>query len=227
MPDQFTDQLSAHLDGELDPLRARRLEAHLAECAECAATLADLRSIMAAAPHYPGRLPGRDLWPLVESRLGEAEVVSMADRSADRRLRDAAARFSWPQLIAASLLMTLMGAGASWLALGRNTGPEAAPIARTGPGAPGKTVAYAESQYESAVSDLTRILEEGRSAGSLDSATVRVIDESLRKIDAAIEEARAAIQRDPGNGYLNRQIAANMRRKLAILRRAADAIART
>src|SRR5437867_4545898 len=69
MSDQFTEQLSPYLDGELDDLRRARLEAHLAGCAECAAVLADLRAIVAAAPEYPGREPEADLWPEIEARL--------------------------------------------------------------------------------------------------------------------------------------------------------------
>jgi hypothetical protein len=53
---------------------------------------------------------------------------------------------------------------------------------------------------------------------------VRTIEQSLQKIDAAIAEARLAIQRDPANAYLSRQIAANMRRKLDLLRAATNAI---
>ena len=54
---------------------------------------------------------------------------------------------------------------------------------------------------------------------------MRVIEESLQKIDVAIAEARVAIQHDPANAYLSRQIAANMRRKLNLLRVATNAIA--
>ena len=218
MPDLFADQLSPYLDNELDELRRRRLEAHLADCAECAATLSRLRAIVAAAPHYPGRAPARDLWSGIESRLGEAEVVPIGSGARTSRRTG---RFSWPELIAASLLMAALGGGAAWLALrpaggGSRTAVQPLEV---------HTVAYAESQYQSAIADLTTVLEQGR--GRLDPATVRIIDESLRKIDTAIAEARAAIQRDSSNVYLNRQIAANMRRKLNLLRAAATAIART
>jgi len=54
---------------------------------------------------------------------------------------------------------------------------------------------------------------------------VRTIEQSLARIDQAILEARNAIQRDPANAYLSRQIAANMRRKLNLLRVATQAIA--
>jgi hypothetical protein len=80
----------------------------------------------------------------------------------------------------------------------------------------------ADSAYDGAVADLEAVLSQGR--GRLDTATVRVIEQSLLVIDLAIAEARAAIAADPANAYLNGQIAANMRRKLDLLRRAAAAI---
>jgi hypothetical protein len=53
---------------------------------------------------------------------------------------------------------------------------------------------------------------------------VRVVEQNLEVIDRAIAEARAAIAADPANAYLNGQVAANMRRKLDLLRRTAAAI---
>jgi len=237
MSDSFTTQLSAYLDGELDSISRSRLEAHLATCRECAAVLADLRAIVAAAPFYPGRSPSRELWGSIEAGLDQADVVPIGGRpKADDGQGGRTRRFGWPHLIAASLLMAALGGGGTWLAL-RNGAPPSTPLASqpTSPPVvqpPGPsnvqaaavhTFAYAEAQYDSAVQDLERILNAGR--GRLDPATVRTIEESLRKIDDAIAEAHAAIQRDPANGYLNRQIAANMRRKLDLLRVAAKAIA--
>ncbi|MGQ0701672.1 MAG: anti-sigma factor family protein [Gemmatimonadales bacterium] len=238
MADTFTDSLSAYLDGELDGRRRRRMEAHLARCAECSAALAELRAIVTAAPQYQGQAPARDLWPHVEAGLDEAEVIDLpsaepraiqpSSRRAIQPSSRRAVRFSWPQLLAASILMAALGGGAVWIALRSSSSDVSVPamVARPAPdSAAPKTVAYAEARYEAAVDDLTRVLEEGR--GRLDTATVRVIEESLRKIDAAIAEARVALQRDPASGYLNQQIAAHLRRKLALLRLAADAIART
>jgi anti-sigma factor RsiW len=227
MPDSYTEQLSAYLDGELDRESLRLLETHLAGCAECTAILADLRAITAAAPLYPGREPSRDLWKGIASRLDETEVVPIGtSRPPDL---PTSRRFSWPQLIAASLLMTAVGGGATYLAL-RSSKPQPVGIAVQPPDLPTsrlpdsvKTVQYAEAQYDAAVRDLEQVLAAGRSR--LDTTTVRTIEQSLQKIDAAITEARLAIQRDPANAYLSRQIAANMRRKLDLLRAATNAIA--
>jgi len=225
MPHRFADQLSAYLDDELDLPRRRRLEAHLAECADCSALLADLRAIVAAAPGYSGRGPSRDLWSDIERRLDEPEVVPIGPAlrpSGGPTVR----RFSLPQLIAASLVMAALGGGATWLVShGKPSDRPTVQLSDLAVRVPDstKTVAYAESQYDSAVHDLEQLLAAGRSR--LDTATVRTVEQSLQKIDTAIAEARAAIQRDPANGYLSRQIAANMRRKLNLLRAATNAIA--
>jgi anti-sigma factor RsiW len=230
MPDLYADQLSAYLDGELDPARRRRLEAHLAACPECSALLADLRAIVAAAPHYEGRAPERDLWSAIAARLDEPEVIAIGSARPSLASRLAAPvapvvrRFSWSQLIAASFVMAAVGGGATWLAV-RATSPTPPSTLSSlpAPSDSSHTVAYAEEQYDSAVRDLELVLDAGRSR--LDSATVRTIEVSLQRIDAAIAEARAAVQRDPANEYLSRQIAANMRRKLNLLRAATNAIA--
>jgi anti-sigma factor RsiW len=227
MSDQFTHQLSAYLDGELERDSRRRLEAHLAACPECSALLADLRAIVGAAPHYEGRQPSRDLWKDIEARLDDAEVIPIG--TSRPPVLPSSRRFSWPQLIAASIVMAAVGGGATYFAL-RSSSPRSdltavqpSDLPTFRPSDSLKTVEYAEAQYDAAVKDLESVLAAGRN--QLDTATVRTIEQSLQKIDAAIAEARIAIQRDPANQYLSRQIAANMRRKLDLLRAATNAIA--
>jgi hypothetical protein len=50
---RFRGQLSAYIDGALDPAAARRLEAHLEECARCRMELKQLRSTVAALRELP------------------------------------------------------------------------------------------------------------------------------------------------------------------------------
>jgi len=226
MADSFTNQLSAYLDDELDSASRNRLEAHLAGCPECTAVLADLRAIVAAAPHYAGLAPSRDLWNDIELRLDEAEVVPIGtarphDRPSARPPARPPARFGWTALIAASLAMATVGGGAVWLALRHSEPIDRSLVIEPSAAAPALPAAYRE--FDAAVQDLEQVLAAGR--GRLDTVTVRLVEENLRKIDAALADARAAVQRDPANAYLNRQIAANMRLKLNLLRSATNAIA--
>jgi hypothetical protein len=83
--------------------------------------------------------------------------------------------------------------------------------------------ARAGQAFDQAVGELEQVLAQGRNR--LEPRTLQIIEENLRVIDRAIAEARAAIAADPANAYLSGQVAANMHRKLEILRRAATAIA--
>jgi hypothetical protein len=217
MTDQFTAQLSAYLDNELDRAARVSVESHLAECDECRAVLADLRKIVVAAPQYTGQAPARDLWAGITAGIARAQVIPLAAR---RR------QFGWRELIAASIVMAAMGGGTVWLAV-RSSDPDTmavAPANLPNPNPPEvRNAAFAEEKYDLAVRELEQLLVVGRS--QLDTVTVRVVEQSLAQINAAIAEARAAIQRDPANGYLIRQVTANMRLKLNLLRVATNAIA--
>jgi hypothetical protein len=79
---------------------------------------------------------------------------------------------------------------------------------------------FADAQFERAVADLERVLVEQRD--ELDPGTVMVIERNLAAIDTAIREARAALDADPANQFLNSHLAEARRRKLDLLRHAAS-----
>lgn len=68
---QRKNQLSPYLDGRLPPAAARRLEAHLEECARCRAEWEELRALKAllAGSAPPPAPPG--LWDVVYAGLRE------------------------------------------------------------------------------------------------------------------------------------------------------------
>ncbi len=115
----------------------------------------------------------------------------------------------------------LLSGGAVWLSLsgGQSSSQVAvAPGVRTG-AAVAVLAGFGTTEYDAAVAELQEILQ---SAGDrLDSGTVRVLEQSLATIDRAINEARAAIDADPESEYLNSHLAATMKRKVQLLRRAA------
>lgn len=171
--------------------------------------------------------------PDEKSGSSRALPAGVVDLGARRSARWRGLSFSLPQLAAASLVLSLISGGAVYL-LWRavDTGPapiavapQAAPQAGVGPGSPGGTPAggtlpagFAERQYDAAVLDLQRALEQGRSR--LSPETVRVLERNLKTIDTAISEARSALASDPGNVYLNDHLARTMRKKLDLLRQA-------
>src|SRR5207247_10090298 len=109
MSDNWTARLSEYLDETLAPAERQGLAAHLTNCAECRATLDELRQVVARARALEDRSPRADLWPAVATRIG---VVSIESRR--RRFS-----FTVPQLLAAGIALAVISAGGAWLALPR------------------------------------------------------------------------------------------------------------
>ncbi len=221
MSDQWTDRLSAYLDGELPQDERAGLDAHLRQCAECTATLIELKRVTVRARALTDREPVTDLWPGIAAGIGATTPPSglPAMRRPGRRWS-----FSIPELAAAGVaLMVLSGGAAWWLHPGTAPAPvttlpaptqSVTPVsvsARPGPGG-----------YDRAVSDLEHVLAEGR--GRLDTATVRVIERNLAAIDTAITQAQRAVAADSANVYLNSHLAETRRLKLELLRQAANLV---
>lgn len=215
MSEHLNAELSAYLDDELDAAARGRVEAHLAACAECRATLEDLQQVVRRARTLDDRPPIRDLWTGIASRIGSADTSDVVPL-ASRRRRFA---FSVPQLAAAAVLLAAMSTGATVL-LTRH-GPTAVASDTT------LTVRTAAlpaqgmvASYDAAIRDFQLALDARRS--QLDTGTVRVIEQSLAVIDMAIAQARSALARDPNNPYLNSHLQRAFDRKLDLLRQVAS-----
>jgi hypothetical protein len=221
MHSEWTDQFSAYLDDELDLAARRRLEAHLAQCPACSAVYRDLQEIVREAKDYAGEEPATDLWPRIAAGIEASRIVEFRPAAPAR-----AGRRWMPVAIAAAGFLAVGLGGTLWYR-GYEQGRAAARAVVAERAAPSavqpvsSNAVTASPTYSAAVADLERTLEANRSR--LDTTTVRIVEENLRTIDRAIAESQAAIQRDPANAYLNDQIAANLRRKLALLRLAARA----
>ncbi|HET9387521.1 MAG TPA: zf-HC2 domain-containing protein [Gemmatimonadales bacterium] len=216
MNDLWTNRLSEYIDGELDNSERAALEAHLATCGHCYATLADLRQVVARAKTLEDREPAKDLWTGIRAGLTEERGA----RLTPGRLPGVSRRFSFsvPQLLAASIALAFISGGGMWMAL--KPGKGVTTVVGTRPPDPrGErfTPVTWTSQTDQAVAELEDALT--RNESQLDTATVRVVRQSLAVIDRAITDARAALLRDPGNTYLNLHLANTMRRKVELLRR--------
>ena len=222
MSDVWTDRLSEYLDDELPPRERAELESHLTGCAECSATLAELRRVVARAHALESTGPAADLWPGIAARIGVARTEGRTGARTRGRFT-----FSLPQLLAAGIALMVLSGGSVWLL---HPGSAATPVesvstqppADSGLGTPVSWQRRAAPRYDAAVADLERVLAEGR--GRLDSTTVRVLEQNLRVIDQAIEQARRAVAADSANAYLNSHLAETMRQKLDLLRQAASLV---
>ena len=218
MNDQWTDRLSDYLDSELPAGERTALEAHLATCGECRGTLEELRKVVVRARSLEDRPPTADLWSGIYARLTPGRRPAGSPLGRPGVSRDATARswrvsFNVSQLMAAGIALVLLSAGGMWVALRQ---PQPAGDAYTPrPGNAANAAVWHRTDV--AIADLQEAL--ARNESRLDTATVRVVRENLALIDRAIAQARAALNADPANAYLNLHLAATMRRKLELLRR--------
>lgn len=220
--DPWTAKLSSYVDGDLSEGERAALARHLVACPACTSALAGLIRVVEQARALPDRQPDTDLWAGIAERIVEAPPRPLDARRLGRRWS-----FTLTELAAAALAIAFASGGGVWLAARyvegeRPVATEPAPIARPAL-APVTVAALREARYDAAVADLQRVLENGR--GTLDTATVRVIEKNLAVIDRAITDARRALAADPGNAYLNAHLAQTMRRKIDLLRQAATIVA--
>jgi tetratricopeptide (TPR) repeat protein len=194
------EELSAHVDADLEGNRAAEVAAHLEACAECRLVETHLRGLKSDLAKYRNIGPKRDLWPEIDQRL-----------SGDR---DRSRTWLWwlPRLVpipvaAAAVLAVVLLAG---------------PTQRPEPSRPVPdlnralaTVEQAELAYRDAIASLEKALEKEKAG--FDPKTLAIIEKSLSEIEAAIERSRAAMQRDPGNVEANRAMLAAYRQKMDFL----------
>ena len=227
MHEEWTDKLSEYLDDELSPRERQAVESHLRGCAECAAVLDDLTRVVERAQRLDRRPPRADLWDGIAARI---ETRGAAPRRVS---------FTLPQLAAAAVVLIAASAGIAWQFADRAASrsdiarsTEAQSRASSGYEAPAERepsaersnidiahVSFADAQYDAAVSDFEKALQNGRRR--LDKTTIAIVEHNLQIIDQAIEQARQALETDPANDYLSGHLVDARRRKLDLLRRAA------
>ena len=219
MSDHVTDYLSDYIDDELTAAERARVDAHLRACPACVEELAALRRLVTYASTVAERdvPPSRDLWTGILARIGPEASTA---RQAPRRVS-----LSIGQLAAAAALLMAVSGTAAWMLRGQTAAVPAAigtieaELEPSAGSSDARLANFADAQYDAAVSDLERALKERRN--DLNPRTVEILERNLKLIDAAIAQARQALEEDPGNTYLNRHLVDARRRKLDLLRRAA------
>lgn len=220
--DRWVARLSEHLDGALDASAAEAMERHLDRCPDCAHLAEELREVRDHARALRPVAPPRDLWPAIRTRLNEAEVVTFPGSPEPPVHARRTVRFTVPQLAAAALAL-MLGTGIAGWALGGAAAPDDIALPASDP-----SVSFAEAMEAGDVDGdlgddlraLELMLREGRDR--LDPNIRRLVESNLAVIERAISESRAALEVDPGNGYLEQHLNGVLERKRAYLRQAAD-----
>lgn len=207
------DRLNDYVDDLLCREERAEVERHLIGCAECSTEVARLRNLLADLGALPGGIvPERDLLAGIRERTSDAVPEPVRAPASGWRRRSAAAA-AVLALGTAATIGYVLGTQDRSTSISGERGAAPAPAVRT--------VAAVDAQYAHAAAELERMLEQNRAV--LRPQTVRIIEENLAVIDAALEEARAALRDDPGNPMIEQMLRANHEQKLDLLRRAMQA----
>jgi anti-sigma factor RsiW len=202
MTEHIFDLLDDYVDGELSPPDRARVETHLASCAECAQAEQRLRKLLAAAAALPESIePPADVWLNVQART----TTKPNARAALWSLRYPLAAAAVVLIIATSTITAL---------LLKRTAPAPAPTPNA---VTLVALDAAELEYVRIAGELEGALNDR--AHQIDPATIKTVRENLVIMDRAIAEARAALQKTPGNAELSRVVSASYRRKIGMLER--------
>lgn len=239
---RFDDLLSDYLENTVSlPLRAA-MDGHAASCARCSALLADVRAIVDRAGSLPELEPSRDLWPGIAAQL-DTPVVAIAKAPSVRRLR--IPRWVAVAAAAAVLIVVTSLVTRQWVTGGDQASPVAVlpnvqsvqPAESLGPAvspistSPASASTAGRERVSAAVTygrEIVRLEAFVRHRGdALDPATKAIIENSMRIIDSALVEARAALARDPASRFLSDQVDQTLEKKMELLRTVTLLAART
>src|SRR5215471_13174797 len=236
MRDRFSDLLSDYLDHDLPRGEAEALERHLTDCAECRDTLAALERVKSRAATLVDPPAPTDLWAGIASRIGTAGTTSVKPRRIvvhelpTRPYRPAI--WSVPQWALAAAAFVAVALGVSWVVQSRLSPPLRPPVAvQTAPadqgfgsatsqpsgGTDAAAAGFDATAIESQIGQLQQALDRGRD--KLDPKTIQVLEENLRIIRKATEDARKALEQDPANRDLQNYFAGSVTSKLELVKR--------
>ncbi len=187
-----------------------------------------------ASAHALGDVPPeRDLWPGIAEVIGAAGLrraragVIELPTAARARPKPTGLFLTVPQLAAASVVLALVSAAATWWAgPGLATAPDAG---RNADAAAMQVEALAvfpagemEGPSPALAAELRRLEATlGAVRGQLEPNTVRILEKNLGVIERAIDESRRALALDPNNGFLREHLERTYREKVDYLREAA------
>jgi hypothetical protein len=228
MHTHYRESMHDLVDGTIGGIRRAELERHLAECAECRAFLADMKTIRDTAASLEPLAPPDGVWLQIAGRLRQEGRVALPPARPAAPTRHVALL-----AIAASLLLAVGTAIVMLLPEYRsnNTGAAAVSTAAPQPGNPPADVdvesveaefRLAEQHYQNAITKLEQAarLEDtpsGPDRNLLDSQTAAMLQKNLQVIDQAIAESRSALRNEPMSAPARDSLFDALRRKVALL----------
>jgi anti-sigma factor (TIGR02949 family) len=204
---EIASRIDGYLDGRLRSEDEEAFRNHLAECPECAEEAEVAQDLRQRAARLPRSLdPPRDLWPEIATRITAETVVQ--------------GRFVRRALMAAAAVALIAGSVVTAYLVGRShvgTTVENRQMIETGP----SEIVLASFQelgvadYLVTRSGLFGALEVR--SDDLSPETLEVLMTNLKVIDDAMEKIAEALEEEPDNEFLMKQLAAAYRRQINLL----------
>ena len=209
--ERYSEWISEAIDGTLTPAQHAELDAHCRGCGACRELLDDLKEIRAAAASLDRLTPSPEMWTAIAAQIHtpRATVTPMPTRQ--RRVIFGS---RWMHVAAAAALVAMLGASA-WFGLSmmsrRPANDRPAELARTA----ASELQLAEQHYLNAITSLEQLTVQKDNA--LDPAIAADIAASLKSIDRAIDDSRAALKADPRSFVAQTSLLEALRMKVALL----------
>lgn len=216
---ELLDRAADIVDGDVPAAVREAVDTHLASCAACRATVADLRRIAQTAATLDPVAPPATAWHRIAAGLQADPDFRRLGKPARQSHVHAAPGWAW--LAAAAVLVVFVGGGLWMLRQSVPAGSHAAGAAAGNAGGadPVESVEaelqLAADHYEKAISALERAASQGDSP--LDPELTATLRRNLEVIDAAIAESRGALRGAPDNRVAQESLLDAFRRKLALL----------
>jgi anti-sigma factor RsiW len=199
-------RINDYIDDVLDSDERAAVAQHLEACPPCRNEVETLRALMQRVGELPVSIhPDRDL---------RADIWRQVDRPS---------LWHWRYPLAAAAILLIAISSVITVLVTRD---RSQPVVRATEAQPSTVdLVNLESQYSSEVTALQETLREHRD--QLAPETVRILEENLRIIDNAIQEARSALANDPQSGMLAELLRSAYQRKLDLLKQVARSTAAT
>jgi anti-sigma factor RsiW len=220
---KYQDAVQELVDGTLGSIRRSELEAHLVQCENCRALLADLRRIRDLTDALDRPAPPDRVWLQVAGRLRQEGRVAASAPVAARSTRHYALIG-----IAAALLLAVGASLVMLLTSPRGGGPASFTATNQPGGAqPGNAAGneavqsvesefrLAEQHYQNAIAKLEEAAKSDQSA--IDPQTAAMLQKNLQVIDQAIAESRAALRTEPTSAPARDSLFEALKRKVLLL----------
>jgi tetratricopeptide (TPR) repeat protein len=207
--EQCSDWLVDAVDRTLDLESQAQLDAHCRACASCRELLDDLTEIRVAAATLDRHTPSPELWRAIAAQTCLASPTRPAYAASLLRR----GRLPWPQLAAAAALMIVLGT-AAWFAAGTRSHPNPDGTSNLVRNATSE-LQQAEQHYQNAIAALEQLTVAKDNA--LDPVVAAEIAQSLKSIDRAIADSRAALKSNPDSFVAQTSLLEALRMKVSLL----------